>query len=176
MLSPKHFTTERLVISPTVEEDAPFIFELMNTPKWLEFIGDRNINTEDDAQNYIRTKIATQFERLGFSNYTVKRKMDQKRIGSCGLYDREGLSGIDLGFAFLPEYEGKGYAFEAAQRILEAAFQDFGISRLSAITVQNNFASQKLLERLNFKVEGLIRLPHDDEELLHYSLTHHTIV
>lgn len=45
---------------------------------------------------------------------TVIRKLDNVKIGTCGLYDREGIDGVDIGFAFLPEYEKKGFAFENA--------------------------------------------------------------
>ena len=110
----KTFESERLIIKPTLEEDAAFIFKLFNSPKWLKNIGDRNITSPDMAKDYILTKMQPQLERLGFSNYTLIRKMDHVKIGCCGLYDREGLEGIDIGFAFLPEYEGKGYAYEAA--------------------------------------------------------------
>ena len=49
----KKFETERLILKPTSEEDAEFIFELFNTPKWIKYIGDRNIKTLEDAKNYI---------------------------------------------------------------------------------------------------------------------------
>ncbi|MBL7750575.1 MAG: hypothetical protein JNN29_04285, partial [Chitinophagaceae bacterium] len=64
----KTFETDRLIIRPTVEEDAAFILELLNTPKWIQFVGDRKVHTEADAQNYIRIKMMPQLERLGYSN------------------------------------------------------------------------------------------------------------
>ena len=106
MESFKTFETERLFIKPTSQEDAEFIFELLNTPKWIENIGDRNIKSVEMAKDYIASKMHPQLERLGYGNYTLIRKIDGVKIGSCGLYDREGLEGINIGFAFLPEYEG----------------------------------------------------------------------
>ena len=146
-----NFATERLEIRPTGVEDAQFIFELMNTPKWIQYIGDRQIRTVKDAENYIKNNMIPQLERLGYSNYTVIRKTDNVKIGTCGLYDREGLEGIDLGFAFLPENEGKGYALEASQALVDTAKKQFEIGYLSAITVPDNRASQKLLEKLGFE-------------------------
>ena len=146
-----NFVTERLEIRPTGVEDAQFIFELMNTPKWIQYIGDRQIRTVKDAENYIKNNMIPQLERLGYSNYTVIRKTDNVKIGTCGLYDREGLEGIDLGFAFLPENEGKGYALEASQALVDTAKKQFEIGYLSAITVPDNRASQKLLEKLGFE-------------------------
>ena len=167
----KFFETERLILRPTNETDAPFVLELFNSPKWLEYIGDRNVNSLEDAKSYIENKIMSQYDKLGYGNYTVIRKKDNVTLGSCGLYDREGLEGVDLGFAFLPEYEGKGYAYEAATKVKQIAFEEFKLKELSAITLEINTSSRKLLERLEFSLKGTIRIPNDDEELLLYKLT-----
>jgi [ribosomal protein S5]-alanine N-acetyltransferase len=162
------FETERLLLKPASVEDAAFVFELLNTPKWLQYIGDRNVNSIEDAEAYIKNRMLPQFERLGYGNYIVIRKSDNIKIGSCGLYDREGLQGIDIGFAFLPEYEGKGYAYEAATTILDAGVHIFEIKKINAITLPSNFSSQKLLEKLGLKYIELIKIPNDDEELMYY--------
>lgn len=166
----KTFETERLIIRPTIENDAEFIFELLNTPKWIRYIGDRNIKTVECAKEYIKEKMIPQLEKLGYSNYTLIRKEDNIKIGTCGLYDREGLEGIDIGFAFLPKYEKKGFAFEASKRIKDAAFDEFEIEMISAITTKDNISSQKLLKRLGLKLMGTTKLPHDEEELLVYKI------
>jgi len=106
----KAFETGRLILKPTSEEDAEFIFKLFNTPKWLKYIGDRNIKTVENARAYIKTVMLSQLRKLGYSSYTLVKKQDNVKVGTCGLYNREGLAGIDIGFALLPEYEGKGYA------------------------------------------------------------------
>ncbi len=169
------FETERLLIRPTQTADAEFILELLNSPKWIQFIGDRKVYTLEEAAEYIRSRMLPQFERLGYSNNTVIRKEDGKKIGTCGLYDREGIDGVDIGFAFLSEFEGKGYAFEAAEVIKNAAFDFFGLSVINGMTTKDNFSSQKLLEKLGLKLMGTIRMPNDDEELLLFSLKRNEI-
>lgn len=164
------FTTERLLLKPTLEEDAVFIYALMNTPKWLKYIGDRNIQSVEDAENYIKIKMLPQLERLGYGNYTLIKKATQEKIGTCGLYDREGLDGIDIGFAFLPEYERKGYALEAATKLRDVAFGEFGVTEINAITVHENISSQRLLEKLGLTFQRTIKLPDDEEELLFYTI------
>ncbi|NNK71390.1 MAG: GNAT family N-acetyltransferase [Flavobacteriaceae bacterium] len=165
----KTFETQRLLLRPTSEEDAAFILELLNTPKWLKYIGDRNVKTIESAREYISCKMIPQLKRLGYSNYTLIRKSDKQKVGTCGLYDREGMDGIDIGFAFLPEYEKLGLAFEAANRIKRAALEDFGIGIIRAFTTKDNTASQKLLEKLGLVQTGTTKLPDDQEELLVYS-------
>jgi DNA-3-methyladenine glycosylase I len=164
----KPFLTKRLIIRPTTISDSPFIFELLNTPKWIKNIGDRNINSIKDAEVYIKTKMLPQLKKLGYSTYTVIRKSDGIKAGTCGLYDREGVDGIDIGFAFLPQFEKKGYAFESVGKLKELAIHDFKIPQISAITIKENKASQNLLEKLGLKFEKTVNLPNDDAELLLY--------
>jgi ribosomal-protein-alanine N-acetyltransferase len=166
----KTFETERLLLKPTSKEDVGFILELFNTPKWIEFIGDRKVQNSTDAEEYIETKILPQFERLGYGNYTVIRKLDEKKIGCCGLFDREGLEGIDIGFALLPIFEKQGYAFECVNKLKEAAFQYFKLTELLAITDKNNLASQHLLQKIGLSFVGNTTLPHKMEEVLLYQL------
>jgi len=164
------FETERLILKPTSEEDIDFIFELLNSPKWIEYIGDINIKTIENAREYIETKMLPQLKRLGYSNYTLIRKSDNCKIGTCGLYDRNGLEGIDIGFAFLPEYERIGYAFESANKLKDVALNVFGLTEINAITTKDNISSQKLLGKLGMKLNGTTKLPNDNEELLLYKI------
>ncbi len=166
----KTFETERLIISPTTTEDTDFIFELMNTPKWIKNIGQRNIHSKEDAKNYINNKMLPQLEKLGFSNYTVTLKANNTKVGTCGLYKRDGLEGVDIGFAFLPQYEKKGYAFECANKLKDIALPEFGIKKLSAITIKENIASQNLIEKLGLSFIKMINLPNDPEDLMLYSI------
>jgi len=166
----KHFETDRLFLKPTTSADAEFIFELVNTPKWLANIGDRNVKSVEDAKAYIKEKMTPQLEKLGYGNYTLIRKVDNIKIGTCGLYDREGLEGIDIGFALLPAYENLGYGYESAAKLLKIGIKEFHIKRISAITTKENIVSQKLIEKLGLKYVNTIKMPDDEEELLLYSL------
>lgn len=164
------FESERLLIRPTDLSDAGFIMKLYNTPKWLKYIGDRNIKSEKQAQDFIQQKILPQFKSLGFSNYTVVRKEDNLKLGTCGLYDRQGIDGIDLGFAFLPEFEKLGFAFEASSELINASKKFFNLTELSAITNIDNHASQKLLKKLEFNFVSKIKLTNDTKDLMYFEL------
>jgi RimJ/RimL family protein N-acetyltransferase len=161
--------TKRLLLIPSSEKDTKFIFELLNSPKWIEYIGDRNIKTLNDAKQYLIEKIIPQYKKKGFGTFTVIRKFDNSKIGTCGLYDREDLEGVDLGFAFLPEFERNGYAFESANKIVNIAFEKFNLKSIKAITTKNNISSQKLLEKLKFIKNGTTKF--DNEEMLQYLKT-----
>jgi RimJ/RimL family protein N-acetyltransferase len=162
--------TNRLILRPSTTEDAAFFLELLNTPKWIEFIGDRNVHTTKEAEEYIKNKMLPQYEKLGFGNYTVIRKLDGEKIGSCGLYDREGIDGVDIGFAFLPAYNNEGYGFEASKELLHAAKNTFNLKKVNAITTKENVISQKLILKLGLIYEATIKIPNDEEELLLYNI------
>ncbi|MCP5061797.1 MAG: GNAT family N-acetyltransferase [Ignavibacteriae bacterium] len=166
----KIFETQRLIIKPTEPKDAELIYRILNTPKYFEFVGDRKVTSVEKAKDYIQEKMLPQLKRLGFSNYTLIRKSNNVKIGVCGLYDREGIEGIDIGFALLPEFEGNGFAFESANRLKEAALNDFNIKAINAITSKENIASQNLIEKLGLELVGETKLPDDDEELLLYKI------
>lgn len=166
----KQYKTERLTITPTSINDAKFILELLNTPQWIKNIGDRNVRTIHDAKDYISTKMLPQLNKVGYSNNTVVRKLDNKKIGTCGLYLRDGLENVDIGFAFLPEFQNQGYAYESSKKLIEIAFSEFKIKKLNAITTKENIVSQKLIKKLGFNYLKVINIPNDEEKLLLYEL------
>lgn len=164
----KTFETKRLLLKPTLEEDATFILELLNMPKWIAYIGDRNVKTVEEAKEYIRIKMLPQLYKLGYGNYTLIWKTDNSKIGTCGLNDREGFDGVDIGFALLPKYEKKGYGFESANKLIQVAFNELGFTKVNAITSKKNLSSQILLEKLGLKLSGTTKLPGEEEEVLLY--------
>lgn len=166
----KTFETSRLMLRPVQESDAPFILRLFRSESWLEYIGERGVYTEKEARTYIREKMYPQLKKVGYGNYVVTRKTDNTKLGTCGLFDREGLEGIDIGYAFLPEFEGQGYAIEAAERIKTAGIEIFKIENITAITAKENLRSQRLLEKLGLRFTKHVTLPNDDEELMFYRM------
>lgn len=162
------YETERLLIRPVSVDDADIIFQLYNMPNFIKFIGNKNINSLSDAENYIKSKFLPQLEKLGFGNYLIVLKEGDQKIGSVGIFDREGLDVADIGFSVLEKFEGKGFMFEAAQKVKSIGMEDFGLNKISAITSKDNFSSQKLIERLGLKFQKYVTLPNEDEELMYY--------
>lgn len=151
------YVTERLVLEPLVPEDAAFIFELVNTAGWIQFIGDRNIHGLDDASAYIR-KIMSNPSIL----YLVVRLADQQvPVGIVSFIKRDYLAHHDIGFAFLDRYKGAGYAFEAASVVLKDVLQDH--DHVLATTIKDNHRSIQLLEKLGFSFHKEIM--HDKDAL-----------
>ncbi len=91
------------------------------------------------------------------------------RLGICGFVKRDTLPDADIGFAFLPQFEKQGFAFESANALMKYGREVLGLKRVLAITTQNNESSRKLLEKIGFKFEKLVKMPHDEDELRLFS-------
>lgn len=165
----KILETDRLTLRLQTTDDADFILELMNDPSWLQFIGDRGLRTAEDAREYIVNGPIRMYEHFGFCLYLVERNEDRSPVGICGLVKRDSLENVDIGFAFLPKYWGKGYAYEAASATLAYGIDTLGLNRIVAITTQDNEASAKLLEKIGLKFERLVQFSNDAEELRLFS-------
>jgi RimJ/RimL family protein N-acetyltransferase len=103
----KTFETDRLILKPAEVQDADFFLELYNMPSFIKYIGDRNLRTKKDAENYITSRFLPQIEKLGFGNYVVILKEDNTKIGAVGIFEREGLDVLDIGFSFLKNMKEK---------------------------------------------------------------------
>ena len=99
--------TERLTLREVTHDDAAFILELLNTPKFIKYIGDRGARSIDDALRYIDERYLASYRDNGYGLYGVVENASGKLIGACGFVRRDALPGPDIGFSFLPEFEGQ---------------------------------------------------------------------
>ena len=160
--------TDRLYLRRPTVDDAAFMLRLVNEPSWIEYIGDRNVHTLEDAGNYLLNGSIKSFEDNGFGFAVVVLKDTDTAIGTCGFAKRDYLEDVDFGFAFYPEYTGQGYAYEAAFPMLEWGKDHMGFKKVVAITLPNNFSSIKLLEKLGMTFEKTI--VSEGDELSLYSI------
>ena len=158
--------TERLIIKELLLEDAPFILELLNTPSWLEFIGDRKVNSLEDAEKYLSSGPISSYKEKGYGLWLVTLKKGNTSIGMCGLLKRDNLVDVDIGFALLPEHEGYGYGFEMASATLSYSRKILRIDKVVAITDENNKASIKLLNKLGLHFDKIVEGPQSNSVYL----------
>lgn len=161
------FETFRLTLRRLEERDAAFILTLVNDADWLKFIGDKGVRTLDDARAYLRNGPFDMYARHGHGLYCVESKASGEAIGMCGLIKRDTLDDVDLGFAFLPQARGGGYAYEAASATMTYARETLNLRRIVAIVSPGNERSIGLLKKLGFRFEKSLRLPpKEDQETL----------
>ena len=156
--------TSRLILRELEQTDSTFIFELLNTPQWIKFIGDRQIKTLANAAAYIQ-KIK---ENILINYLVVIVKEQQQPIGLVTFMKRDYLDHYDIGFAFLPAYFKQGYAYEAAQVLLDKVKSDGTHTEIVATVLRENKSSIQLLEKLGLAFSKEIVI--NNEKLLLYSI------
>jgi RimJ/RimL family protein N-acetyltransferase len=157
--------TKRLSLRKLTDADADFIVELLNQPSFLRYIGDKEVRNSADAVRYIQTGPIASYEKFGFGLFLVELKETGEPIGMSGLLKRDSLPDVDVGFAFLPSYWSKGYAFESAAAVITYGREVLGLKRIVAITSLDNEASIRLLEKLGLRFERVLKLAPDQSEV-----------
>ena len=157
--------SDRLQLRRIELDDAEFLLDLLNQPSFLHFIGDKGVRTLGDARNYILSGPVTSYQRFGFGMYLTLLKEARSPIGICGLLKRDSLEDVDVGFAFLPQFWSKGYAFESASAVMAYGRNALGLGRIVAVTSPDNHGSIHILEKLGLRFETMIRLLEDSPEI-----------
>ncbi len=159
--------TPRLSMRHLSTEDADFTLELLNEPAYIKNIADRGVRTLDDARAYITDGPVASYEKNGFGLCLVALKESSLPIGMCGLIKRDTLEDVDLGYAFLERFWGKGYANEAGAAMLDYGRSVIGLKRIVAITAPDNDGSIRVLKKLGFQLEKSFMMPgYEGESLL----------
>jgi RimJ/RimL family protein N-acetyltransferase len=157
--------TDRLQVRRLSLDDAEFVLRLLNEPSFIQNIGDRHVRTTEDARAYIQNGPLASYAKFGFGLWMVETRSGPTPIGICGLLQREVLPDVDIGYALLPEFWSQGYALESASAVLSYAGEQLGLKRVVAVTNLDNQSSIRLLEKMGFKFERMIRLSEDAFEI-----------
>lgn len=162
--------TERLNLRELTEADAAFVLEILNDPGFVRFVGDRGVRTLEEAARYIDGRFAESYRRHGFGLWLVETKEEKSPAGICGLLKRGApVPGVEVGYAFLPPFRSKGYAFEAASATAAYARHALGLGRLYAVVNPDNAVSVRVLEKLGMKFESAVRLSGEELDVNLYS-------
>jgi len=154
----KVLETDRLTLRWLTADDSAFILELLNDPGWLRFVGDKGVHTLEEARGYLLKGPIDMYRRLGFGLYLTELKESGVPIGICGLIKRDGLEDVDVGFAFLPQFRTKGYAYESASAIMVYGKDVLKLERIVAVTSPENHNAARLLGKLGLRFERMVTL------------------
>lgn len=165
-----NYYTQRLVLDEINKNDTEFILELVNTPEWIKFIGNRNIISSLEASEYINKIISN--PDVNF--WVVRTKDQQLAIGIITFIKKDYLDYYDIGFAFLTRYTQRGYAYEASSVVLNDALKNFNHKKILATTVKDNINSIQLLEKLGLKFHKEIE--NENEQLMVYAITNDKLI
>jgi RimJ/RimL family protein N-acetyltransferase len=171
LATPPELETSRLILRRVEFDVAPFLVALLNQPSFLANIGDRGVRSDEEARRYMREGPMAMYERYGFGLWHTARKSDGAGIGLCGLLKRDTLPDVDIGYAYLPEYWGQGYAFEAADAVVRHGVRKFGVERLIAVVSPGNSASIRVLVKIGMTYDRMVSMRADEPPARLYSRT-----
>jgi [ribosomal protein S5]-alanine N-acetyltransferase len=166
--------TTNLLLNKISLDDAEFMLELVNSPGWLQYIGDRKVYSIEDAEKYLEAGILKCYQEHGFGFWLVKDKASLQKIGLCGFTKRDFLDSPDVGFAFLPNWISKGYGYESASVCLKYALEILKLPKIEAIVNPENVVSNKLLKKIGMKFEKMIRLQEENKEVNLYAIINYS--
>ncbi len=142
--------TERLTVRTFKEKDLDAYYRLVANPR-VNCFRDAEYGSMDDA----RAELAEKQKNDDATELAVARKDTDEFIGLLfGMWEGDTFS---VGWNFLPEFCGKGYAREAAKAYFDLLFDRLNVRRIYAYTEDDNLPSQKLCEKLGMRREGLFR-------------------
>lgn len=152
--------TERLGLRNWQESDeGPFV-EMGKDPEVMQHFPE--LLTEEESIGLIR-RLQSHFEKYGYCYFAVDMLETEEFIGFTGLanqtWESEFTPCVDLGWRFKRSAWGKGYATEAAEACLEAAFSKFGLSEVLAFATDTNKASENIMKKIGMTFVGTVQHP-----------------
>jgi RimJ/RimL family protein N-acetyltransferase len=160
--------TARLSLRRFEIDDAPCVVELLNQPSFIRNIGDRGVRNDADARRYLRDGPMAMYDKFGFGLWRASRRADGAFVGMCGLLKRDILPDVDVGYAFLPEHWGQGYASEVAGACLELGARRFGLKRIIGVVSEHNVASIRVLEKIGMRFDRMYPMHPDEPDVRLY--------
>lgn len=159
----KPIETSRLLLRPLEKTDAARLFLLDSDPRVMKYVGQPVLTAPEESEKVIEI-IRRQYEENGTGRYAVVEKESGLLIGWNGLkLNRELINGhrdfYELGYRFIPEVWGRGYAAESSEAFLDAGFTLMNIDVVYAYAHHENGASLNVLQKLGFTKTGEFEEP-----------------
>lgn len=159
------FTTKRLNIRQVNNNDAAHLLRLMNSEGFINNIGDKQVTNEKQVIELIKSRYSAEYPNFGM--FIVEDKISKQWLGTVSLIQRIFLPYPDIGYAFLPEFYRKGYAFEASLGLIEYCKKQ-GYNYLYGVVDDFNLASINLLKKLQFQEDGTVLMEGETTPILKF--------
>ena len=149
--------TERLLLRPLRLADSQTLFKIFSHPEVMKHWSRPAWQSLDDARDFI-SRSADAMSRGESVTFGIELTDSHELAGKCMLFNIvSGSERAEMGFGIGRDYWGKGIGFEAGHALLTHAFENLRLRRIGAEIDPENKSSAKLLERLGFVREGLLR-------------------
>ncbi|ALK97275.1 hypothetical protein AB595_11660 [Massilia sp. WF1] len=148
--------TQRLILRPFTLDDAEAWLPLITLPEIVRYTGDTPVASVDEAREVLRTRPLRDYAVHGYGRMAVIEKASGRLIGFSGLKYLEDLHEVDIGYRFLPDCWGKGYASESAGVLMEHGRRVHGFRRIVGMAHPDNAGSIRVLDKLGLRFERLL--------------------
>lgn len=150
-------TTERLCLRQLTHNDAGAMSVLFSSSEVLRFLNNDPVDSPEKAIGMIDW-LNQQFDTRQGINWGITLLDDERFIGQCGLHGWDQSNRhVDIGYHIVPSQWGQGYATEATQAIIGWCVEQLDVHRIQADCTNGNLASERVLLKCGFKVEGVWR-------------------
>jgi ribosomal-protein-alanine N-acetyltransferase len=157
LVAPSLIESERLAVRLVIESDLPALLEVNSSEEVTALLPYATWSSMADAEAWLHRMRGIEATGLAFQ-FVVVLKSTGKAIGTCLLFRfEEGSARAELGYALGRAHWGQGLMHEALAGLLGSAFGTMGLRRLEAEVDTRNGSSARLLQRLGFTKEGLLR-------------------
>ncbi|TDY22446.1 RimJ/RimL family protein N-acetyltransferase [Paraburkholderia sp. BL6665CI2N2] len=154
---PVALSTPRLILRPLRYDDAQGLFAIWSDPEAMRYFPFRAMTSLDQATDRVSRKLKTSADGQDFI-CVVELRATREVLGDCALFNaNEQCRRAEIGFSLKRKHWGNGFMQEAASALIEHGFGTLNLHRIEADIDPRNSASARLLERLGFIREGLLR-------------------
>ncbi|MBN9034435.1 MAG: GNAT family N-acetyltransferase [Rhizobiales bacterium] len=170
-------TTPRLVIRNWQPRDAGLFHQINSDDRVMEFFPFRRDRAQADAfLDVLRARI----DEKGFGFTALELRETGECIGFCGLHADSVVPSlpagtVEIGWRLAPQFWGKGYVTEAAERLLEHGFREMGLDEIVSFAVWNNRRSTAVMERLGMRRDPAGDFDHPKVPDTHPHLKRHVL-
>jgi RimJ/RimL family protein N-acetyltransferase len=148
--------TTNLILRPFTLDDAEAWLPLISLPEIIRYTGDTPASSVEEAREILRSRPLRDYAVHGFGRMAVIEKASGRLVGFSGLKYVAELDDVDIGYRFLPDCWGKGYATESARAVMEQDAREHGARRIVGTVHPDNPASGRVLEKLGLRFERVL--------------------
>jgi RimJ/RimL family protein N-acetyltransferase len=148
--------TAHLFLRRFTLDDAEAYLPLISLPEIIRYTGDTPASSVEEAREVLRSRPLRDYVLHGYGRLAVIEKASGRLVGFSGLKYVEELGEVDLGYRFLPDCWGKGYATESARAVMAHGLRELGIRRVVGTVHPDNPASARVLEKLGLRFERML--------------------
>jgi ribosomal-protein-alanine N-acetyltransferase len=167
---PTILETRKLLLRPFTIDDAEAYWPLVRLPDVLRYTGESPKTSLDEVRDILLTRPLRDYVTFGYGRMACIEKSSGRLVGFSGLKYLEALKETDVGYRFLPDTWGKGYATESGLALIANGRKQFGLERIIGLAEPANGASCRVLEKLGLVFER--ELDEDDHGVLRLYASH----